>query len=157
MLTSIYLHRPVAETLLLFGDTLEDSINRILDVCAEGRIDLMDKPACPDRTGAMRYNIDIKNAYYLDLYNYYPVNSSKISLRRLLYWFVDNEIYNELGWRAERKLDQRDLKRDINNLSRADSILAKVMLKHKADTYIEETISTIHDLINNIQEYLEDE
>lgn len=97
MIMSIYLHKQYADILKCYG-SLSDVVNKILDEADAGNIDFMDKPACPDRAGASRYNIDITNETYLELLEIYSINSSKISLRRLIYWFVNNEMYNELGW-----------------------------------------------------------
>lgn len=97
MIVNLYLHKPIVETLRCYGN-LEEVVNRILDAGTAGLIDIMDKPACPPRDGASRYVIDITNADYIDLSINYPPNSCKLSLRRLVYWFVENEIYNELGW-----------------------------------------------------------
>jgi predicted DNA-binding protein (UPF0278 family) len=77
---------------------LSDVINKILDAGDQGAFDVMDKPSCESREGASRYNVNITNATYLSLLNEYSVNSPRISLRRLIYWFVENEMYIELDW-----------------------------------------------------------
>ena len=97
MNVSIYLHKPIVNLLRCFGD-LSDVINKILDAGDQGLFDIMDKPSCESREGASRYNVNITNATYLSLLNEYSVNSPRISLRRLIYWFVENEMYIELDW-----------------------------------------------------------
>ena len=97
MIISIYLHRPIVETLRCFG-TLTEVVDKILSAGDDGTIDIMDKPPAPDRNGAGRYDIDVTNENYLSLLETFSINSPKISIRRLLYWFVDNEMYNELDW-----------------------------------------------------------
>lgn len=97
MIISIYLHKEIANTLKTFGD-LEEVINKILICGAEGSFDITDKPNCVSREGARRYEINITEPEYLELLKTFPINSSRISLRRLLYWFVENEVYVDLNW-----------------------------------------------------------
>lgn len=97
MTQSLYLHRQIVDVLTCYG-TLDDVINRILAEAAEGKFDVMHKPACPGREGAGRYNINIVEPNYLELLSAYGPFCSKISIRRLVYWFVENEIYEELEW-----------------------------------------------------------
>ena len=97
MVISIYLHKEIANTLKTFG-TLEEVVNKILIAGAEGNYDITDKPNCVSREGARRYEINITEPEYLELLKTFPINSSRISLRRLLYWFVENEIYVDLNW-----------------------------------------------------------
>lgn len=97
MIISIYLHKEIANTLKTFGN-LEEIVNKILIAGAEGAFDITNKPNCLSREGAKRYEINITEPEYLELLKTYPINSSRISLRRLLYWFVENEIYNDLNW-----------------------------------------------------------
>lgn len=97
MKVSIYLHKPIVETLLCYG-SLEDVTNRILDACESGEIDIMDRPKVPPRDGAGRYDVDIRSDYYMELLDTFSPTSPRISLRRLLYWFVENEMYDVLGW-----------------------------------------------------------
>ena len=66
MKQSIYLHKQIVDVLRCYGD-LEEVINKILQEAANGKFDVMNKPPCPDRTGAGRYDIDIKEPNYLEL------------------------------------------------------------------------------------------
>jgi hypothetical protein len=97
MIISVYLHDEIASVLKCYG-TLNEVTNRILDSASNDEFDLMNKPTAPDRAGARRFDIDVVNQDYLDLMQQFPPNSSHISLRRLLYWFVEYEMFDELGW-----------------------------------------------------------
>lgn len=97
MTLSVYLHKDRVDVLKMFGN-LNDVVNKILDEYDNGKIDIENKPECESRIGASRYNINIRNENYVDMLMSYGIKSKQISLRRLLYWFVDNEIYNELEW-----------------------------------------------------------
>lgn len=98
MICSIYLHNEIAEILKSFGE-LSEVVNKILQEGANGSFDFMDKPNIQSRDGAKRYEINVQQEDYLNLLKCFPINSPKISLRRLLYWFVENEIYVDLNWK----------------------------------------------------------
>lgn len=100
MKLSIYLHKDRVDILRTFGDNLSDVINKILDESDNGAFDIEDKPECESRAGACRYDIRITNENYVNMLKSFGVKSKRISLRRLVYWFVDNEIYNDIGWEA---------------------------------------------------------
>lgn len=99
MTINIHLHKEIADSLRCFGD-LSTVVNRILQAGANGLIDIMDKDACPDKEGCEHCRIEITEPNYLELYTTYGPKNRRISLRRLLYWFVENEIYDELGWQT---------------------------------------------------------
>lgn len=126
MKLSVYLHSYVVDTLRMYGK-LDDVVNAMLDEADNGMFDIKDKPNCPSRDGASRYMIDVTNENYLLLMQSYPPNSSKISLRRLIYWFVENEIYSICGWTYNNVLRRKennkitkkilDLKEQLNKLT----------------------------------------
>lgn len=97
MLVSVYLSEEVYNVLTMFGE-LGEVVNKIVDAGMSGKFDIMDKPNYGSRQGNNRFAINIKNEDYINLSRQFAVNSSRISLRRLLQWFVYDEIYNELGW-----------------------------------------------------------
>lgn len=100
MRMSIYLSNDVADILRCYG-TIDDVVHRILVAGAEGLIDIMEKPTIAEKKGGHYYKVNIKEPMYLELLELYGTKSSRISLRRLLYWFVENEIYEELGWEPQ--------------------------------------------------------
>lgn len=99
MTINIHLHKEIADALRCFGD-LSTVVNRILQAGADGLIDIMDKDACPDKEGCEHCRIDITEPNYIELYKTYGPKNRRISLRRLLYWFVENEIYDQLCWQT---------------------------------------------------------
>lgn len=118
MRVSVYLHRYISDVLKTFGE-LNDVINRILEACEDGSIDVYDKPECENRNDAFRYEVNVTNEYYLSLMSIHGSRSKNISLRRLLYWFVDNEIYNDLEWEPIREYmdaDQIKINKLVDNV-----------------------------------------
>lgn len=155
MILSIYLHKEIANTLKTFGD-LNEVINNILEAGAEGNFDITNKPNCLSREGARRYEVNIIEPEYLALLELYPINSSKISLRRLLYWFVENEIYNELNWKPiNNYIDETKTKinKIINNINTDLNKLKKYLqyyLKEDCQSIINSVI-LLEEKINDIQ------
>lgn len=98
MTQSLYLHSDIVYILKLYCGSLQQAVDRILNEYDIGNIDIENKPTCRSREGAGRYDVIVTNRSYLDMVELYGVKSKRISLRRLLYWFVEYEIYNELGW-----------------------------------------------------------
>lgn len=151
MLISVYLHRPIVEVLRCYGD-LSEVINKVLEHGSKGDIEIMDKPHCPSREGAGRYDVNITNEYYLDLFNMYTPFSPKISLRRLIYWFVENEVYNELGWKQVKSYENSELKMLISKLNNALNELEKSKRYANGNTLI--NINDVCNKIKNIKETL---
>ena len=135
MIQSVYLHKYVVDTLCLFGD-LSVVVNRILQEAADGKIDIIDRPACISRDGAGRYNIAINQQDYLELLQCYSVNSPKISIRRIIYWFVDFAIYEQLDWKPIRKYEDKSLQLLFKHIEKARASIARIALLKKNDEEI---------------------
>ena len=153
MIQSVYLHKYVVDTLCLFGD-LSEVVNRILQEGADGNIELIDRPPCKNREGAGRYNITINQPDYIDMLQYYPVNSPKLSIRRILYWFVDFAVYDDLGWKTVNRYEDKELKRLIKHIDTARSSLKRVGIAKKGDKKVERELIVIDELLNKLEEYL---
>ena len=144
MKLSVYLHDYVAETLLTYG-TLDEVTNRILSLADEGVIDFADKPVCEPRDGANRYDINVTNETYLNSLELHGFKSKFISLRRLLYWFVNDEIYLTLDW--ETKNDYI-CKKDAQVNKRIDEIVQRLerLKLLTREQIVDKCISMLNDL-----------
>ena len=91
MKMSVYLSNAIIAELTAHGP-LDEVVDSILQLGADGQIDLEQRPKCGPRGEDRRIDIEITNLYYLELLTHYPQNSTQISLRRLLYWFVENDL-----------------------------------------------------------------
>ena len=146
MLLSVYLHDEIHSVLNCFGE-LNDVVDKILVAAAEGQIELMCKPPAPDRSGARRFDIEVTNEDYLTLLRQVGTKSPRVSLRRLLYWFVEEEVYEMLGW--EMTNDYRSDK-DAKFKKRIDDISKQV--EDVRDRYS----SLYHDKLTSILRILEE-
>lgn len=147
MRVSVYIHEEIRAILCCYGE-LDDVINKILDAASAGEFDLMDKPNIGVREGARRFDVDVHNEEYLELMRTYPPNSSKISLRRIIYWFVENEMYELLGWEPVNEYrDRSDVKRE-KLIKRIRQDLESLLTVIDADNYdkIESILQIIKDL-----------
>lgn len=151
MRQSIYLHQSIVDVMRCYG-TLDEVVNRILELGAAGEFDILHKPPCPSRATAGRYDIEITEPNYLELLQMYGPYSSKISIRRIIYWFIENEMYEEYEWEpiAEYKNKRKEL------LNKKISIALSELEKSKryAAADVAEMLSAICTNIQNLQEYL---
>ena len=99
MVYNVYLHKYVADILSQFGE-LNTVVNHIVDSAMAGEFSIDDLPKAPDRTpGEMsQYKFDIHNVEYNEMLQVRGSKSMTYSLRRIIYHFVDNELFTELGW-----------------------------------------------------------
>lgn len=88
----VRLHKEYADILMAFG-TLNEVVDILLSYVENGEIDMESLPQPPPKDGCSKYMIIVNNAYYENELDTYTTRSSKLSLRRLLYWFVDNEMW----------------------------------------------------------------
>ena len=99
MTYKVYLHDEIISTLSIFGD-LSAVTERIILETLDNDIDIERLPKAGDRTGAIRKNIEIIHSGILEYLESITYNNHapKSPIRNLLYWFVNEEIYNEWGW-----------------------------------------------------------
>ena len=148
MILSVYLHKDRADVLRTFG-SLDEVVDRILSACDEGEFDIENKPECEPRDGASRYNIKITNESYIDMLKNFGVKCKRISLRRLLYWFVDNEIYADLGWETVNDYIDSDSIKTNAIIDKLQDGLDKLMLNVKS--FEQDTVIEIKNLLNNMR------
>lgn len=99
---SLYLHEEILATLKCFGE-LNDVINRLFEETIDNGMlyeSMMEK--APSREGARRIDVWIKKDIVSQL--------AHVRVRTSVYWFIENEIYSELGWemRNEYRLQLKD-------------------------------------------------
>lgn len=107
MLMSVYLHQEYHDYLSCYG-SIDEVTNKILDSIRD--IDIESIPNAPSRDGAKRLNINVTSEWYLEELCARPVNSPLYSLRKILYYAVDNELPAVWGWKVTN--DYRNKKED---------------------------------------------
>lgn len=152
MIFSVYLHSPIAETLKCYGE-LSEVVNKILSCAEQGIFDIVDMPKCPDRNGASRYDIDVTSEFYISLVESFPTNSPRISLRRLLYWFVEQEMYEQLEWVPTFPYISKEKSNILKKIGGIESDLHKLLLKlnEEEKQYCRNVILKLNELEEVIQ------
>lgn len=97
----VRLHKEYHDILTQFG-TLDEVVDKVISEVESGVINLDELPSCPELTGAHKYIVTVDNPFYDDLVQIYGAHSNKISMRRILYYVVDNELYIQLGWTQKK-------------------------------------------------------
>lgn len=98
MIYNVYVHKYVSDTLKQFG-SIDDVVNRVVDMGMDGTLCIENLPKAPPRTtGMVQLHINIENREYNELIACHGSRSSTYSLRRILYYVVDNEILVDMGW-----------------------------------------------------------
>jgi len=121
MKMSVQLHRQYYNYICHFG-TLDEVVNKILEAAERGEIDIYDnqQPA-PPAYETSRYTVNITNKAYIHMVETLGSRSPTVSLRRILYWFVDNEIYVQLDlpYKSLLPTQTRELKNLLTHIDTA--------------------------------------
>lgn len=91
--------------LRLFG-TMDEVVQKALMLAEKGDIDL---ETCPyvQQFGRLKHIVvTVNNAYYESLRALHGATSPKASINRLLYYIVDNELYEAYGWKQVNKYNE---------------------------------------------------
>lgn len=101
--------------LTVFG-SIEDVIYKALDLCESGEIDLENLPQTADfaNVESKRVSVIITHRYYENLREIYGTTSPRVSLRKLLCYIVENEIYYEYHWEVVQVYD-KETRNKINS------------------------------------------
>ena len=92
----ITVNRSTVQILKAFGD-LNEVADKILDYCEETDNPFEDMPPI-QLNEPTKISVEVTNTTFLQLVNLYGARSNKVSLARVLEWFVTNEEYINLGW-----------------------------------------------------------
>lgn len=160
MKIKVCIDKDVYERLISFGD-ISDVVNRILAEGEAGNIQIFDLPSTP-LANPSRYTVDITNTYYLELYATYGPTCTRISLKRIIQYFVDIEGYNLCGWTITDNIEQLEFERRVC-LLRAVSALQKLRdcypyYQQESKQYIDDICERLrNEQIKKIQTNVSDE
>lgn len=93
--------------LRLFG-TMDEVVQKALVLAEQGDIDLENCPYVQQFGRLKHIVVTIDNAYYESLRSLYGATSPKASINRLLYYIVDNELYEAYGWKQVNKYNEEN-------------------------------------------------
>lgn len=87
-----------------YGD-IHTVVDNILDLVQTGAIPTDNLPqACASDTTVKKITVHITNDWYIESY----LANNKICLKRLLQYFVDNELFNEFDWKPVNTSHKQD-------------------------------------------------
>lgn len=135
---NVYIHPSAVDILYCFGD-INTVVNKIIDELYARNVDIESccKEPAPNQSGCRHYQIVINNADYNALRAAYPAKSYKVSLRRIINWFVVNEMYFEWGWEPIREYTSNEIdtvnKRINDVISRLNSLKLVIRDRHHDD------------------------
>lgn len=153
MKITVYLSYPVIEVLTCLGPSLDDVVNKILAYGEQGLFDIENKPPVGAKTGGKRCKINVTNQHYIDLLATLGEKSNHISLRRLLHWFVEEEIYEECGWEVTSGMSISVVKEradQIKDYELFTKIKTQVMKLNKS--YESNTLYAVIRLLNKFEQ-----
>ena len=126
MIINLLIDEPTAKIMQYYGD-ISEVVNKILEHGARGDIPLMDLPPAPQPLpGTKQYKINVTDLNYLKLCDIYGTKSQRISLRRIVYWFMDNEKYIDFEWTSDKSNYDEGKQELLNVLAEVESSLYKL-------------------------------
>lgn len=148
----VYLSYPVIDVLKCLGPSLDAVVNKILAYGEQGLFDIENKPPVGAKTGGKHCTINITNQHYIDLIATVGEKNNTVSLRRLLHWFVEEEIYEECGWETSGMSvsDVKNRADQIQDYKSFSKIKSQVMELNK--NYESETLYTVIRLLNKFEQ-----
>lgn len=93
--------------LRLFG-TMDEVVQKALVLAERGEIDFEDCPYVQQYGRLKHVVVTVDNPYYETLRSLYGATSTKISINRLLYYIVDNELYEVYEWKQVNKYNEEN-------------------------------------------------
>lgn len=134
--------------LRLFG-TMDEVVDKALKLVEQGEIDFERCPQIPTTKNCRHIVVAISNPYYEELRALHGATSSKISINRLLYYIVDNELYYTYGWERNFELS-KDQKRQVESwkcdIMYRISKLSRLLVSHEQQVSLQKAFDIIKEL-----------
>lgn len=132
---SVYLHQDVIDVLECFGK-ISDVLTKMMKTLVQ--TDLLDGETlgtAPSREDARRIEFFVDDDTVLQL--------TGLPFRQIIYWFVENEVYDQLGWEPVREYREREKTRITNGFDRVLSELSK--LNSLVNNSLQDVIDTLEE------------
>ena len=134
--------------LRLFG-TMDEVVDKALKLVEQGEIDFDRCPQIPTTKNYRHIVVSITNPYYEELRALHGATSSKISINRLLYYIVDNELYYTYGWERNFELS-KDQKRQVESwkcdIMYRITKLSRLLVSHEQQASLQKAFDIIKEL-----------
>lgn len=147
MTLHIYLHEDIVRILRMIDANLNNAVNIVLEklFCNNFPTDI---PSCRQRDPECSlYAIKVWNEDYLILLSTHSKNSSKFSLRRLLYWFVENEMYEAYDIRLQYN-DSKEITALKKQLAGLPYMIRRCQLDDDTKTQLLQLAKQMEDKLN---------
>lgn len=134
--------------LRMFG-TIDDVVDKALKLVEQGDVDIESCPPVPTNRNCKHIVVVINNEHYEELRAKYGPTSSKISVNRLLYYVVDNELYSVYGWEQNFELtkDQKQMVQSCKcDILYRLSKLSRVLVKREQRQLLDKAFDLIKEL-----------
>lgn len=132
---SVYLHQDVIDVLECFGK-ISDVLTKMMKTLVQ--TDLLSGETlgtAPSREDARRIEFFVDDDTVIQL--------TGLPFRQIIYWFVENEVYEQLGWKPIREYREREKTRIINGFDRVLSELSK--LNFLVNNSLQDVINTLEE------------
>lgn len=132
---SVYLHQDVIDVLECFGK-ISDVLTKMMKTLVQ--TDLLSGETlgtAPSREDARRIEFFVDDDIVIQL--------TGLPFRQIIYWFVENEVYEQLGWKPIREYREREKTRIINGFDRVLSELSK--LNSLVNNSLQDVINTLEE------------
>ena len=151
MTVRIVLPKETIKILKMFGD-ISTVTNEILTLAERNEIDIFGLESMSKAEQTSKVTIHIHNQWYIDIVK--DDSSRYFSLSKALRYFVDNEIYAELGWKITSNLQEEQLAtiKDAIDLYRAAAIILVVSKRTQATSKLAELGNKIIDIANELKQ-----
>ena len=134
--------------LRLFG-TMDEVVDKALKLVEQGEIDFDRCPQIPTTKNCRHIVVAISNPYYEELRALHGATSSKISINRLLYYIVDNELYYTYVWERNFELS-KDQKRQVESwkcdIMYRITKLSRLLVSHEQQVSLQKAFDIIKEL-----------
>lgn len=147
----ITLSDEVLEVLSWFGD-LSTVVNKILEAGEECVFDIENCPSYEEYGKQHRVFVNVTNQNYLELVERYGVRSHRASLRRIINYFVNNEVYNDLGWEIVNR--NKDIERLYKQIELAQKHVNGLIHELKRQERYELVMDccVVHDMLTKVKD-----
>ena len=146
------------DTLIRFGN-INEVVNKVCDLIIADKVPYIDLPALQSRKGHKQFDVYLQNEAFIELYETMQVASKPIRLRRVLQYFVDNEMYVDFEWPIVNEA-QKTSDKEIRNISKLCNVIKSLSELREAWPFcsnrIDLVLTTLQGVLNERRQRVND-